>query len=460
MHADDSPHDRGKHVVSRRGMVRATAAFTAIAPPSVPGIAGLFTAGGAGIAGAGLSLPIGGPQASQPESGPGAPAEPGWAVVTSYGARGDGETDDTQAIQAAIDAAEANGGGIVVFPAGVFRCNIVVGPRIWLQGAGTRATTLVSVAGSDGDVIKARAFDELTCKAHAEGDYLRGSYGLSIRDIGIDGDRLNNEAGYGIRIWGASPTFRDLIVKNCVDDGIYTEFTDQDDISDLDDHLEGSYENIKSMGHGGNGFTHRGPHDSTLTNFVAFNNEGWALKVETASGRSCGYIGGISIRNSNSYLNQLGSFYIGSSTVSISNTIASGPFLGTGIEIAAGLGGLLMTGVLIYGHETGLVLRGAQHTFSGAVIGCHDLTESAGNGIIIEGASGCLIDVTGADNHNAVLIASETGPNVVRGVFNVPTGKTLVSGDLDQAGSLYQLLQYGSAGNDSIGTNPFRGENR
>lgn len=43
--------------------------------------------------------------------------------VTTYGATGDGTTDDTVAIQDAIDAAEAAGGGVVYFPAGVYVVN-------------------------------------------------------------------------------------------------------------------------------------------------------------------------------------------------------------------------------------------------------------------------------------------------------------------------------------------------
>lgn len=40
--------------------------------------------------------------------------------VTSYGAQGDGTTNDINAIQAAVDVANARGGGTIVFPAGTF----------------------------------------------------------------------------------------------------------------------------------------------------------------------------------------------------------------------------------------------------------------------------------------------------------------------------------------------------
>ncbi len=43
--------------------------------------------------------------------------------VTDYGAIGNGVTDDTAAIQAAIDAASAAGGGVVYLRAGIYLCN-------------------------------------------------------------------------------------------------------------------------------------------------------------------------------------------------------------------------------------------------------------------------------------------------------------------------------------------------
>ena len=43
-----------------------------------------------------------------------------WYNVKSYGATGNGSTDDTTAVQAAIDAAASAGGGVVYFPRGVY----------------------------------------------------------------------------------------------------------------------------------------------------------------------------------------------------------------------------------------------------------------------------------------------------------------------------------------------------
>ena len=67
----------------------------------------------------------------------------GFINVKSFGAKGDGVTDDTSAVQAAIDSA---GNKAIYFPAGVYLVNIII-PRsgIVLFGDGKEATRLIGV---------------------------------------------------------------------------------------------------------------------------------------------------------------------------------------------------------------------------------------------------------------------------------------------------------------------------
>lgn len=89
-----------------------------------------------------------------------APVGAEWNVRSApFGARGDGETDDTHAFQRALDDAAAAGGGIVFVPAGRYRIatHLRVPPGVSLQGV-SRApqrfdpkvpgSTLLAVAGA------------------------------------------------------------------------------------------------------------------------------------------------------------------------------------------------------------------------------------------------------------------------------------------------------------------------
>ena len=78
----------------------------------------LLRAGGFGLAGA--ALPAVSLAASKKKGAPAAAA--GIFNVREFGAAGDGKTLDTDAVNRAIDAAAAAGGGLVLFPPGTYLC--------------------------------------------------------------------------------------------------------------------------------------------------------------------------------------------------------------------------------------------------------------------------------------------------------------------------------------------------
>ncbi|WP_394560656.1 M10 family metallopeptidase C-terminal domain-containing protein [Aquipseudomonas alcaligenes] len=110
--------------------------------------------------------------------------------VKDYGALGDGVSDDTAAIQAAIDAAHAAGGGVVYMPEGTYRVSggeeasdgcLMLKSNVYLQGAGMGETVVKVVDGWDAKIT----------------GVIRSAYGEETHDFGvsdltIDGNRDNN----------------------------------------------------------------------------------------------------------------------------------------------------------------------------------------------------------------------------------------------------------------------------
>jgi hypothetical protein len=75
---------------------------------------------------------------------------PHWSVKDrGFGAVGDGEADDTVAIQAAATACGAAGGGTVYFPPGTYRVTAQISIPTGVHLAGERSASIVTAAGAD-----------------------------------------------------------------------------------------------------------------------------------------------------------------------------------------------------------------------------------------------------------------------------------------------------------------------
>lgn len=128
----------------------------------------------------------------------------------TYGAVGNGSTNDAAAIQAAINAANTAGGGVVYFPPGVYR----IGTRIELKsgvslvGAGKEYTTLKAMSGLTTSVIVGLSGTAAT--------------NLAIRGLKIDADYSATAINLnGIQITnGSNIVIDDCAVTNVANTGI------------------------------------------------------------------------------------------------------------------------------------------------------------------------------------------------------------------------------------------------
>lgn len=139
-----------------------------------------------------------------------------WFDVRAWGARGDGVTDDTNAIQAAIDAVPSSG-GTVLLPAGIYVVNGTLTCHdkegITIQGAGLE-DSIYSAAPTKGTVLKrVSGVATLLSVGTISGSLTESMEGVSLTGFAIDG---NNLAATGLKITSVrGGNFKDLYVREC-----------------------------------------------------------------------------------------------------------------------------------------------------------------------------------------------------------------------------------------------------
>ncbi len=209
--------------------------------------------------------------------------------VRSFGARGDGKTDDTRAMQEALNSAA--GRVPLWIPAGKYLVDTLSlrGPSLTVFGDGLRYSTLVSKSGKDILVLgPAKASDAPSM------------WPVSIRDLGFSGAGVTGNTGRGLVIQDAyGVNVQNVYVVNCGGDAVELN----------DTTYSAQLENVLAGFGGGCGFKIAGAPSVNLINC-------YALQVPEGKAGYWLYSGNINLFGCNGIMGPSGIWgRIGSSTL-------------------------------------------------------------------------------------------------------------------------------------------------
>nr|WP_317119715.1 phage tailspike protein [Cronobacter malonaticus] len=127
-----------------------------------------------------------------------------------FGAKGDGTTNDTAAIQAAIDWSFNNGGGVVRLGPKVYRAaNLTLKPRVVIEGVTKETSMIMAPNGWTGNaVIMGQGY--LTYKTDSASQVVPACYSSGLRNVTVHGNKSNysgtpaKDVGCGVLLAGAN----------------------------------------------------------------------------------------------------------------------------------------------------------------------------------------------------------------------------------------------------------------
>lgn len=188
--------------------------------------------------------------------------------VMGYGATGNGSTDDTVAVQAAINAANSNGGGMVWFPKGTYLCTLLTHySNVSLCGVGPM-TSVIKLKNSQNTAL-------LQSNGFVTTDTVGGVFGYFISGLGFDGNKTNQTslANGLLNLYGYNFALRDVHVFHSFGAGIYSNWASSASSPGANgEGMEARLDRVEVWGCGGDGIDWSGPHDSVMTGVIVHEN--------------------------------------------------------------------------------------------------------------------------------------------------------------------------------------------
>ncbi|MCC7268013.1 MAG: right-handed parallel beta-helix repeat-containing protein [Caulobacteraceae bacterium] len=374
-------------------------------------------------------------------------AEPQTFNVKDFGAKGDGSTLDTAAIQAALDAAYAAGGGVVYIPAGVYLVHSRTGDAS--DGAlQIRDNVTLAGEGMGVSVLKVRDGEDNKITGVVRTPAGEVTHDVVIRDLTIDGNHQKNSGdidGFFCGVEPGSPeydynilverveimnvsryafdpheqtknlTIRDSVAHHNLGDGFTIDFC-----SDV------ILENNVAYANGRYGFNIvTSSHDVLLKNNVAYDNALHGIAIQKGS-EDRPFIYDVKIEGGAVYDN--GRYGI---EIKLSEKVTV-----EGVEIYGNASG----GVSIFGAQDNLITGNWIHDNGGAGVRIHEYDDREGTQGTdkLWAASGNTVTDNRIDGHAIAVMEESDSSFGNASYFNLSTGSTVGIGLLplsDSSGS-------------------------
>ena len=203
-------------------------------------------------------------------------------VKRDFAAQGDGITDDSTAINAAISAASGRfGAGVVYFPPGTYlvKSTITMLGQVHLRGAGIEATIIKLGNGVNADLISSGAAT-INLGASFGSSSSGGIYNWSMENLTLDGNKANQSSGpsYCLRIYGYGYILSNIRVRNGYYGGVQVDWNGGT-TSPGQDSFAAQISNVKIHDTFGPGLQIGGPSGSQLANIEIFGNSTHGLHI-------------------------------------------------------------------------------------------------------------------------------------------------------------------------------------
>jgi hypothetical protein len=212
-------------------------------------------------------------------------------VKVDHAAAGDGTSDDTTEIQAAIDAAATAGGGFVYFPSGTYLTGTLTQPSgVYLIGEGRFASILKAKNSLNGPVIKTDNFSTQTGGNKWFVDTENVRWGFGLLHLQIQGNKANQTSGNGVSYYGKGWIIDDVLIRDCKDVGLFSEAGSGSGQHDYRDAPEAFIGKLWVHSCGSHGVQYRGPHDGVIESLITFSNGSDGIRFEYSANTYSGLV--------------------------------------------------------------------------------------------------------------------------------------------------------------------------